>query len=280
MDLEALQRQPGASRPMPGSKICPHLRPPPPITRPTHVWTMDIRDAPMARCFACLAAATGWAARRILARRDPQRRTRAPAAKRSGRPWRNTASRRSPAAAGAANHLHRRRRGLGRPRDQNQHGWNGCAARLRLRRKAVAEHHMRGGLPALPKPDPAGPDASPSTTGGVPIHRIAAERRMKPASLRRRLARRRRNRRGNHSVKALTPSRQTKPLSAPPRRRNGRSTRAAATAYWPALPAGGQRAPRLGGHSRLPQRSGPERGLPCSIRSGRALAVSAGQRSG
>jgi putative transposase len=67
MGIEALYRKPNTSKPAPGHKIYPYLLRNLSITRPNHVWAMDITYIPMARGFIYLAAVVDWATRRILA---------------------------------------------------------------------------------------------------------------------------------------------------------------------------------------------------------------------
>jgi putative transposase len=67
MGIEALYRKPNTSKPAPGHKIYPYLLRRLPITRPNHVWAMDITYIPMARGFVYLAAVVDWFSRRVLA---------------------------------------------------------------------------------------------------------------------------------------------------------------------------------------------------------------------
>ena len=67
MGIEALYRKPNTSKPTPGHKKYPYLLRNLPITRPNHVWAIDITYIPMARGFIYLAAVVDWATRRILA---------------------------------------------------------------------------------------------------------------------------------------------------------------------------------------------------------------------
>ena len=67
MGIEALYRKPNTSKPAPGHKIYPYLLRNLSVTRPNHVWAMDITYIPMARGFIYLAAVVDWATRRILA---------------------------------------------------------------------------------------------------------------------------------------------------------------------------------------------------------------------
>ena len=55
MGIEALYRRPRTTRPEPGHKIHPYLLRGVEITRPNHVWAMDITYIPMARGFVYLS---------------------------------------------------------------------------------------------------------------------------------------------------------------------------------------------------------------------------------
>jgi putative transposase len=69
MGIEALYRKPNTSRRHPGHKIYPYLLRGLTITRPNHVWAMDITYIPMAKGFVYLAAVVDWATRKVLAHR-------------------------------------------------------------------------------------------------------------------------------------------------------------------------------------------------------------------
>jgi putative transposase len=66
MGIEALYRRPRTTKPEPGHKIHPYLLRGMTITRPNHVWAMDITYIPMARGFVYLAVVLDWATRRVL----------------------------------------------------------------------------------------------------------------------------------------------------------------------------------------------------------------------
>jgi putative transposase len=66
MGIEALYRKPNTSKPEPGHKIYPYLLRKLPVTRPNHVWAMDITYIPMARGFVYLAAVVDWFSRKVL----------------------------------------------------------------------------------------------------------------------------------------------------------------------------------------------------------------------
>lgn len=69
MGIEALYRKPNTSRRHPGHAIYPYLLRGLTITRPDHVWAMDITYIPMAKGFVYLAAVVDWATRRVLSHR-------------------------------------------------------------------------------------------------------------------------------------------------------------------------------------------------------------------
>ena len=66
MGIEALYRRPRTTKPEPGHKIYPYLLRGMAITRPNHVWAMDITYIPMERGFVYLAVVLDWATRRVL----------------------------------------------------------------------------------------------------------------------------------------------------------------------------------------------------------------------
>jgi putative transposase len=66
MGIEAIYRKPNTSKPAPGHRIYPYLLRKLPVTRPNHVWAMDITYVPMARGFVYLAAVIDWFSRRVL----------------------------------------------------------------------------------------------------------------------------------------------------------------------------------------------------------------------
>jgi putative transposase len=66
MGIEALYRRPRTTKPEPGHRIYPYLLRAKEITRPNHVWAMDITYIPMARGFVYLAVVLDWASRRVL----------------------------------------------------------------------------------------------------------------------------------------------------------------------------------------------------------------------
>jgi putative transposase len=66
MGIEALYRRPRTTKPEPGHKIYPYLLRGMEVTRPNHVWAMDITYIPMARGFVYLAVVLDWFSRRVL----------------------------------------------------------------------------------------------------------------------------------------------------------------------------------------------------------------------
>ena len=66
MGVEAIYRRPNTSKPAPGHRIYPYLLRTLAVTRPNHVWAMDITYIPMARGFVYLAAVVDWYTRRVL----------------------------------------------------------------------------------------------------------------------------------------------------------------------------------------------------------------------
>ncbi len=66
MGIEALYRRPRTTKPEPGHKIYPYLLRGMEITRPNQVWAMDITYIPMARGFVYLAVVLDWSSRRVL----------------------------------------------------------------------------------------------------------------------------------------------------------------------------------------------------------------------
>jgi putative transposase len=67
MGVEAIYRRPNTSRRHPAHPVFPYLLRALTITRPNHVWAMDITYIPMQRGFVYLAAVLDWATRRVLA---------------------------------------------------------------------------------------------------------------------------------------------------------------------------------------------------------------------
>ena len=67
MGIEALYRRPRTTKPEPGHKVYPYLLRGLAIEPPNRVWAMDITYIPMARGFVYLAVVLDWFSRRVLA---------------------------------------------------------------------------------------------------------------------------------------------------------------------------------------------------------------------
>ncbi len=67
MGIVALYRRPTTSHPTPGHQIYPYLLRKLAVTRPNHVWAMDITYVPMARGFVYLVAVLDWFSHKVLA---------------------------------------------------------------------------------------------------------------------------------------------------------------------------------------------------------------------
>ena len=67
MGVEALYRKPSTSRRHPGHPVYPYLLRGLAITRPNHVWAMDITYIPLAKGFVFLAGVVDWYSRKVLA---------------------------------------------------------------------------------------------------------------------------------------------------------------------------------------------------------------------
>ena len=67
MGIVALYRRPTTSHPTPGHQIYPYLLRQLLITRPNHVWAMDITSDPMAQGFVYLVVVLDWFSRKALA---------------------------------------------------------------------------------------------------------------------------------------------------------------------------------------------------------------------
>ena len=67
MGIQALYRAPRTTQKHPDHQVFPYLLRKLTITRPDHVWAMDITYIPMAQGFCYLAVVLDWATRRVLA---------------------------------------------------------------------------------------------------------------------------------------------------------------------------------------------------------------------
>jgi len=147
MGIEALYRRPRTTRPEPGHKIYPYLLRATAVTRPNQVWAMDITYIPMARGFVYLAVVLDWFSRRVLSWRLSITMEAAfcvatleDALARHGKP--DYLQHRSRLAVHERG-LHRRAR---QQRHCDQHGRQRGLAGQCLRRAAVAQRQIRGGV--------------------------------------------------------------------------------------------------------------------------------------
>ena len=186
MSIEALYRKPNTSKPALGHKIYPYLLGNLPVTRPNQVWAMDITVRHLSR--------TGGV--RYLTPHGPRHHL----SRRCGRLVHSA----GPGLAGV-DHARGRflrggcRRGAGRPRDQDQHGWQGCLARQpsgipsdrwqsRPRSSSVCggpsntRKFTCGPMPVSQKPAPRSAGIWTSITHAVPIHRMTGKPPIRPTS--------------------------------------------------------------------------------------------------
>ncbi len=149
MGIEALYRRPRTTKPEPGHKIYPYLLRGVEITRPNQVWAMDITYIPMARGFVYLAVVLDWFSRRVLSWRAVDHdaggvlRGDAGGCFGSSRQAGHLQHRPGLAVHGLGLHRHARRQ-----RHRDQHGRQRRLARQRVRRAAVAQRQIRGGVSA------------------------------------------------------------------------------------------------------------------------------------
>ena len=148
MGIEALYRRPRTTKPEPGHKIYPYLLRGLEIARPNQVWAMDITYIPMATGFVYLAVVLDWFSRRVLSWRVSITmeasfcvETLEDALARHGRPISSTPTR-------AASSRGRPSPACSPKRHHDQHGRQGRLAGQRVRRTAVADREVRGGLSA------------------------------------------------------------------------------------------------------------------------------------
>ena len=147
--IAALHRKPNTSKPATGHKIYPYLLRKLPITRPNQVGR---RTSPTSRW---RAGSSRW---RPCWTGSPRPRPGLAGIDHAGGRLLHRSSRRG---AGASRHardlqhasgqsvnLNRIHQGASRPRDQDQHGWQGGLARQRLRRAPLADYQIRGDLSA------------------------------------------------------------------------------------------------------------------------------------
>ena len=149
MGIEALYRRPRTTKPEPGHKIYPYLLRGMEVVRPNQVWAMDITYIPMAKGFVYLAAVLDWFSRRVLSWRVSITmeasfcvETLEDALAEHGKPEIFNTDQGSPVHGRG---LHRRAH---QQRHRDQHGRQGRLAGQRVRRAALAQREIRGGLSA------------------------------------------------------------------------------------------------------------------------------------
>jgi len=149
MGIEALYRRPRTTKPEPGHKIYPYLLRGIEITRPNQVWAMDITYIPMARGFVYLAVVLDWFSRRVLSWQLSITMDAAfcvgtleDALARHGKP---DIFKHRPGQPIYRGGLHRRAR---QQQHCDQHGRQRRLAGQRVRRAAMAQRQIRGGVPA------------------------------------------------------------------------------------------------------------------------------------
>ena len=67
MGNQALYRAPRTTKMHPDHNVFPYLLLKLSITRPNHVWAMDVTNNPMSQGFCDITAELNWATRRVLA---------------------------------------------------------------------------------------------------------------------------------------------------------------------------------------------------------------------
>ncbi|MGY4464039.1 putative transposase [Bradyrhizobium sp. LB13.1] len=149
MGIEALYRRPRTTKPEPGHKIYPYLLRGMEITRPNQVWAMDITYIPMARGFVYLAVVLDWATRRVLSWRLSITmeaafcvETLEDALALHGRPDVFNTDQGSQFTGADFTAV------LAAQRHRHQHGRQRGLAGQRVRRAAVAQRQVRGGVSA------------------------------------------------------------------------------------------------------------------------------------
>ena len=158
MGIEALYRHPRTTKPEPGHKIYPYLLRGMAITRPSQVWAMDITYIPMARGFVYLAVVLDWFSRRVLSWRVSITmeaafciETLEDALARFGKPDIFNTDQGSQFTGTAFTSV------LIKKRHRHQHGRQGRLAGQCLRRAAVAQRQIRGGVSASLRQRQRGP---------------------------------------------------------------------------------------------------------------------------
>ena len=148
MGIEALYRRPRTTKPEPGHKIYPYLLRGKEIVRPNQVWAMDITYIPMAKGFVYLAAVLDWFSRRVLSWRVSITMEASFCVETLEDALANTAGPNLQYRSGLAVHGCCLHRGACQQRHRHQHGRQRRLAGQRVRRAAVAQREIRGGLPA------------------------------------------------------------------------------------------------------------------------------------
>jgi putative transposase len=139
MGISAIYRRPNTSKPAPGHEIYPYLLDGVKIERANQVWATDITYIPMARGFVYLTAVVDVFSRRVLSHRLLRR----GAGGGSGQAWQTGDFQYRP---GQPIHQRRFYRRAARSWRFDQHGRQGRLARQRVRRAAMAQRQIRGGL--------------------------------------------------------------------------------------------------------------------------------------
>jgi putative transposase len=166
MGIEALYRRPRTTKPEPGHKVYPYLLRGLGIERPNQVWAMDITYIPMTRGFVYLAVVLDWFSRRVLAWRVSITmeaafcvETLEDALAHHDKPDIFNTDQGSQFTGVA---FHRRAR---RQWHYDQHGRQRRLARQRVRRAAVAQRQIRGGVSARLRQRQRGPRLDRTLSG-------------------------------------------------------------------------------------------------------------------
>ena len=146
MGIEALYRRPRTTKPEPGHKIYPYLLRGMAITRPNQVWAMDITYIAMAQGFVYLVVVLDWVSRRALSWRVSITMEAAFWVEALEDALARTASRKSSIPIRAGSSPARPSPACRQEWNCDQHGRQGCLAGQRLRRAAVAQREIRGGV--------------------------------------------------------------------------------------------------------------------------------------
>src|ERR1700675_989936 len=152
--LTAISQRPNTSKPAAAHKIYPYLLGGISIERVNQVWCSDVTYIPMAKGFLYLVVIMDWVSRAVLAWRLSNTlgaefcvEALEEALSRYGRPAIFNTDQGSLPGLDPADHQRRFHRHPGAPRGHHQHGWQGPLHGQHLRRAAVAQPQIRGGLP-------------------------------------------------------------------------------------------------------------------------------------